>query len=56
MKLYLASAAPGTEAVKGRSMCSISTRLLSYYSILTHDLYCNLIFKEIKRIKQRLRK
>lgn len=48
MKIYLASTAPGTEATNGK-ICKIPLRLLSFYSIITEDLYCNVIFKFIKR-------
>ena len=52
MKIYLASSAPGTEGTEKNKMCSVHNRLLSYWHIITKDLFCHIVFREIKRINR----
>jgi len=53
MIIYLASTAPGTEGKKDRPMCDIKMRLLSYWHIRSKELYSDLIYKHIRRIKRK---
>lgn len=48
MRIYLASTAPGNEAVQNRTPLNISKRLLSYFCIQKKQLENHKVFNIIK--------